>query len=88
MKIKRSIERVKPVIYVGTDVGNVLKQYAVYANGIPKEVPEIGKLLKDCEELEKLFLPVHQLNDWEKKVQQKGSLEWILLDRVRKFVGK
>lgn len=84
-KTKKYTEHTKPVIYVGENIGNILKQYAVYAKGIPKEQPEIKTLLENCPTLEKLFLPIHQLNDWEQKVKQKGSLEWKRFQMVKAF---
>ena len=81
-------ERKVPFIYVGESIRHVLKKYNVYTNGIPYDNLEIKNLLKECPKLEKLFIPVHILNEWEKKVNQDGSLEQFYQKAVTEYFTK
>ncbi len=85
MKNKNKKERKTPVIYVGNSIQNVLKKYSVFINGIPYQNTEIKNMIEKCTELEKLFIPVHELNEWEKRAKQKGTLEYMHLQNVNDY---
>lgn len=85
---KEKKERTIPVIYVGETIRHTLKKYNVYTNGIPSNNLEIRNLLEECPKLEKLFIPVHELNDWEQKVKQDGSLELFYYKTVADYFAK
>lgn len=81
-------ERKIPYIYVGETIRHVLKKYNVYTNGIPYDNLEIKNLIQECPKLEKLFIPVHELNEWEKKVKQDDSLEQFYRKAVMDYFTK
>jgi len=84
----KEIERKVPVIYVGDTIKNVLMKYSIYTNGIPYDNVEIKNMIEQCPKLEKLFIPVHELNKWEQKVKQHGSLEQVQVQTVKEFFEK
>ena len=81
-------QRKIPVIYVGDNIKNILKKYSVYTNGIPYDIVEIKDMIEKCPKLENLFILVHELNEWEKRVKQHGSLEQIQVQIVKEYFEK
>ena len=63
-------------------------KYSIYTNGIPYDNVEIKNMIEQCPKLEKLFIPVHELNKWEQKVKQHGSLEQVQVQTVKEFFEK
>ena len=81
-------DRKIPIMYVGETIRHTLKKYSIYTNGIPRDNLEIRNLLEECPKLEKLFIPVHELNNWEAKVKLDGSLERYYYQTVVDYFSK
>ncbi len=67
------------VIYCGPSLpGGVLFQHAVFLNGVPDHID-----LEKYPTIEKLFIPVSQLNEFEQRLSQTGSAEQAFFHAVK-----
>ncbi|MDM5233376.1 hypothetical protein [Lysinibacillus pakistanensis] len=80
-KIAVHQETVPQKIYVGPNLLG-LPRYTVVES---IEVPHIQTFIKDCSEIEKLFVAIDKIAETEARIQQKGTLEHRYYNKVFNF---
>lgn len=59
------------LIYLGPNLpGSMLNKFTVYRNGMPKH---LDKLLAECPDIERLFVPVAQMSETMEKINKTGT---------------
>lgn len=71
-------------IYVGP-TNKYIARYTIYRNGYPTHLKE---QIEEFPLLKSLFIIPEQLNDFEKKVNEIGSVENIWFQEAQKYFGK
>lgn len=84
-KSKKITERKVPVIYMGPTVGNVLCQYTVFTDGVPKAMEE---LMEDCPAVRNLFVEVAKINGFEVEMKEDGSIQSVYYKKVREYLKR
>ena len=74
-------ESVPQQIYIGPNLLG-LPTYTVVESA---EIPHIQGFIKDCPEIEKLFVPVEKMAETESRIKQKGTLEHRYFSKVAEF---
>lgn len=78
-------EKVPQKIYVGPNLLG-LPKYTVVES---VKTPHIQSFIKDCAEIEKLFIPIEKMAETESRISQKGTLEYRDYNKALEFkVGK
>jgi hypothetical protein len=76
----KTVQKESPLIYLGPSLpGGALLQNTVLTNGIPNHID-----LKKYPSIKPLFVPVDQLNDFEKRLSQPGSAEQAFFNSAKK----
>ncbi len=81
-KIAVHQEKVPQKIYVGPNLLG-LPRYTVVES---IEVPHIQTFIKDCPEIEKLFVAIDEMAETEQRMNQKGTLEHRYYNKVIDFI--
>ena len=75
----------KTLVYCGPDVVGVAKQYDVFTDGLPAGLEELKeKIPAVCA----LIVPVKEVADTRKALQQKGSAKHNIFMKVKKEMMK
>lgn len=69
-------------VYVGTSLP-MLAQFTVLKNGIPAYLNEE---IKKCQAIKELIVPIEQLNEAYKKLQKKGTREYLLNTKIIQYI--
>lgn len=78
-------EKVSQKIYVGPNLLG-LPKYTVVES---VKIPHVQNFIKDCPEVEKLFVAIDKMAEAETRIKQKGTLEHRHFNKVAEFkVGK
>lgn len=78
-------EKISQKVYVGPNLLGLPKYTVVESI----KVPHIQSFIKDCAEIEKLFVPIDKMAETESRIIQKGTLEYRDYNKVAEFkVGK
>ena len=74
----------KPIVtlvYVGPS-NKIIDSNAVYSNGIPKNISEN---FKECPSLEKLFVPIDNLVDAQKQLNDKETALSLFYNKAKQY---
>lgn len=74
-------EKVSQQIYVGPNLLG-LQKYTVIES---VKVSHIQTFIKNCPEVEKLFVPIDKMAETEGRIQQKGTLEHRYYNKVAEY---
>lgn len=78
-------EKIPQKIYVGPNLLGLPKYTVVESI----KTPHIQSFIKDCAEIEKLFVPIDKMAEIESRINQKGTLEHRYFNKALEFkVGK
>lgn len=74
-------EKIPQKIYVGPNLLG-LPKYTVVES---VKTPHIQSFIKDCAEIEKLFVPIDKMAETESRINQKGTLEHRYFNKALEF---
>lgn len=75
-------ENVHQKIYIGPNLLG-LPKYTVVAS---IDTPHIKGFIKDCSDIEKLFVPINKMAETEVRTKQKGTLEHRHYNKITEFI--
>lgn len=84
-KSKKTVERKVPMMYMGPTVGNVLSQYCIFTNGVPKDVEE---LMEECPAVKNLLIEVSGINAFETAMHEDGSIQSVYYKKVQEYLKR
>lgn len=80
--VKQAVEQPQKRIYVGPASARITK-YTVLESDFP---PHLKELVQECPDVEKLFVPILELQATEKRITTKGTLEHRAYNNVVEFL--
>ncbi|MBQ7578624.1 MAG: hypothetical protein IJT21_10215 [Synergistaceae bacterium] len=76
----------EPVVYTGPNIfAMALQRFQVYRGGLP---PYVKRAIEKIPDIEKLIVPVSELESMRQKINQAGTNESRLFESVRKSAEK
>jgi hypothetical protein len=73
------------LIYLGPNLPSTLNRFTVYRGGMPKH---LDKIVIDCPEIQRMFVPVAKLSEVMGKINQTGTPYNIWYNTVIEFIKK
>jgi len=83
-KTKKTVERKVPVMYMGPSVGNMLSQYSVFSNEVPKDVEVF---MEECPDAKKMLIPVSEINEHQEAMKVDGSFQNVTYQKVVQYIS-
>lgn len=73
------------LIYCGPSFSGELQQFTVFKNGIPKH---LNNKIKECQDIEKMFIPISELAKVKEKLSVEGSRENQIYKKILEYQKK
>ncbi len=80
---KKTAETTGQLIYAGPTITNVVKQYTIYTNGLPKILEE---KIEEVPAIKKLIVPVNRLREVRDKIETTGTAYNVFYKQIEDYI--